>query len=375
MSTNITEARLREINETAIDRSAMFYWQTDNGITMEERGVLFGSNRDTIDERYLLDQLNAGFNDSDEFHGIQAVGVSDRELFTSQSHVNISALAKLTNDSVVVGRFHPPGVKNGYFSVEEAIISKVQKMGIPVVKHLLTHYGEGPNDLDFFVYEKADGENMQLYLIDHPEEEDDLLYQAGAMMAKIHGVKVTGYGYFDNQRARKYGELVGLHGTYRNHCLAALDANLSDLVGSDHITDFQADKIKSLLKSTDKFNIGAASLVHNDMADWNIIVDGGAISAVIDWDEAHAGDPVADIACWSLFFSEKRLKKFVEGYRTTRELEADFEERLHLYRLRYLVSKLALRHKVYSYKKNAHVEGLIRSGLEALEKESEYFEL
>lgn len=371
----ITQERMDEINNQTIDRSAMFYWQSDNGISMEERAVLFGSNRENIDEDYILAQLNAAFMESSGFEELRAQAIAQRKLFTSQSHVNISCLVELSDGRTAVSRLHPPGVRNGYFSAEAAIISEASRHGIPVVNSILAHYARNGDGLDFSLYEKVEGQDMKLYLQEHPDLEDELVARAGVLMASIHAIPVNGFGYFDNNLARESGVLRGIHENYRDHCLASLGKNLADLVAAQYITPAQSFKIQQLLETTDKFDLSQARIVHNDMADWNVIVNNGEIVAAIDWDEAHAGDPVADIACWSLFFPAKRLEKFLEGYRSHSTLPDHFEEKLHLYRLRYLVSKMALRHKIYSYKKNDHVEGLIKAGLAALADESEFFGL
>ena len=65
----------------------------------------------------------------------------------------------------------------------------------------------------------------------------------------------------------------------------------------------------------------------------------------------------------------------LEGYRSVSELPVDFDERLHIYRLRYLVSKLALRHKKITYDTSEIMQSLVRAGVEALEDESKYFDL
>jgi aminoglycoside phosphotransferase (APT) family kinase protein len=371
----ISAERLTEINQQTVARKNMFYWQTDNGISMQERAILFGSNRESIDESYILDQLNKGFSESPSHTDLHVVSIGQRKLFTSQSHVNISCIAELSDGTSAVARVHPPGVRNGYFSSEAALITRAKAYGVPVVQSILARYGTVDGDLDFSLYQKVEGQDMKLYLHEHPDQENDLVRKAGMLMAAIHEVPVDGFGFFDNEYARKSGQLRGLHADYRDHCLAALDQNLADLVVGKYITESQAAKIKALFETTSKFKITQARIVHNDMADWNVIVDDGEIAAAIDWDEAHAGDPVADIACWSLFFSAERLKIFLEGYSLQSQLDDDFDEKLHLYRLRYLVSKMALRHKIYSYKKNEHVEGLIKAGLAALADESAFFKL
>jgi fructosamine-3-kinase len=93
----------------------------------------------------------------------------------------------------------------------------------------------------------------------------------------------------------------------------------------------------------------------------------------LDWDECHAGDPIADLACWSTFFFIERMKPFLEGYQEIAALPSDFEDRFHYYRLRYTISKMALRAKMAQVNNSADLQDRIRAGKKALEEETSWF--
>ena len=115
-------------------------------------------------------------------------------------------------------------------------------------------------------------------------------------------------------------------------------------------------------------------VVHNDFADWNMLTDGKNITAILDWDEACGGDSVADLACWSMFFTIPRYEIFLKGYKEVGALPEDYEERFHYYRLRYAISKMALRAKRFIVDKSDFVKDKIEVGKKALSEEVEWFE-
>ncbi len=193
-------------------------------------------------------------------------------------------------------------------------------------------------------------------------------------MAHIHGIKTEKYGFFDNTDA-KTGTLVGLHSTYHDFIHTGLDENVQRLITFKILTDDQARKFKQLFDQINFEPSDGPRLIQNDMADWNLLTDGKKITGILDWDECHSGDPIADIACWSTFFSIERLKFFLIGYKTVATLPEDYESRFHFYRLRYTISKMALRCKRYEVDKSKFVAEKIKVGKQALIEESHWFNL
>ena len=116
-------------------------------------------------------------------------------------------------------------------------------------------------------------------------------------------------------------------------------------------------------------------LIQNDLADWNMLVDKSKISGIIDWDESISGDPVMDFACFSLFFPDQRLKFLVDGYKKVTDLPRDFDVKMHLYKLRYVIAKLVIRKKKLVFYQDEHFNNLLARGLEVLTEELKYFRI
>lgn len=192
-------------------------------------------------------------------------------------------------------------------------------------------------------------------------------------MANIHKIKVDGYGSFDNEIAKCENKLVGLHTNYQEFIWCGLEENLQRLVAFNVIDELQSKKLFDIFNNYNFEPIDVPRLIHNDFADWNILVNEGYISGILDWDECHGGDPIADLACWSTFFDMNRFEKFVNGYCKEAKLPSDFDLRFHYYRLRYTISKMALRVKKALVDHSEFVKEKIQVGRVALIEEMDWF--
>jgi len=67
-----------------------------------------------------------------------------------------------------------------------------------------------------------------------------------------------------------------------------------------------------------------------DTATSNILVNDGKVSAIIDWEWAHGGDPAENVAAWSYWNKDEQLlSNFLDGYKP--ENLAGFRKRVSLY--------------------------------------------
>ncbi len=370
----IDPTRMAQINRQTGDRSGMFYWQTDRSIDMPEFVDIFMKRHDNTDEDKVRRAIETALRkDSKDYAGASVkklIGTSDYK----SGSVNVNRLVVLEDGRELVLRLHPTGLHNAYFDVEAAAMNAArEKVPAP---HIITIRHEAvQGGYDFMLMEKMPGHNMKEYLGEHPKLEDALVRDMGRRMAQLHEIKVDGFGFFDNDYSRQTGKLRGIHASFRGHVLAALPANLKVLVDAKYISNDQAKKVTNLLEESKLIACVSPRLLHNDMADWNVLAENTHLSAVLDWDECFGGDPVADIACWSLFFPFERLQKFLNGYRAIATLGDNFDGKLHIYRLRYVVSKMSLRHRKLDYQKDDIMTGLITAGLKALKDETLYFNL
>ena len=127
-------------------------------------------------------------------------------------------------------------------------------------------------------------------------------------------------------------------------------------------------KIEKIFFDNDHFiKCDDPKLVHNDIADWNQLIENEKLTGIVDWDECYSGDPITDFSAWSVFFPFERMKHLKSGYKKISSLPDDFEEKLHLYRLRYIVSKMTLRTKKLMFEMKLISVNLPESYLKVLE--------
>lgn len=361
---------MERINTKIADRHDVFYWQTDRAIDPEQAGYIWADRHRYFTDNELLGRVNVVLGDN----SLTEIEPLDLDAQTNLGNVNSVRVGRLATGKEVVIRCHPKGVKNGYFHTETVAARKAKAAGLPSYDTLAIHDYEGGDDFAFQVIEKLPDTAIKKWLEMHPDDEAKLLPKIGVAMARLHQIKVSGFGAFDNEKA-KNGELVGLHQTLSEAIRAGLPFNLDVLKQYEVLTEQQAGAVAKLFDSNPLLKTQESVLVHNDFADWNLLTDGQDITGILDWDECVGGIPESDIACWSTFFDPERLKGFLDGYFSVVQKPDDFDDKFELLRLRYVVSKMTLRLRRYSWEPTDAMREKIKTGKSHLAQSMEYFGL
>ena len=361
---------LQKINAGIADRRDVFYWQTDRAVEPERAGHIWADRHRYFTDGELIDRVNGALRGD----SLVAIEPLKPEAQTNLGNVNSVRVGTLASGKEIVIRCHPKGITNGYFHVETVAAREAKESGIPSYDTLAVHDYEGGDDFAFQIIEKLPGTAIKNWLEMHPEDEAGLLTQMGSVMARLHKVKVNGFGAFDNERA-KSGELVGLHRTLSEAVRAGLPFNLDVLRKHNVISRQQAASAAALFDDNPLLDAPDAVMVHNDFADWNLLTDGHIVTGVLDWDECVGGIPESDIACWSTFFDPERLNGFLDGYFSVTDKSANFDEKFQLMRLRYILSKMTLRLRRYSWDPTDFMRDKIETGKTHLSQSLRYFSL
>lgn len=362
---------LDKINAAIANRQDVFYWQTDRAVDPKQAGQIWANRHRYFTDNELVENVNNELG-KDKLTAIEPL---DLEAQTNLGNVNSVRAGELVSGKEVIIRCHPKGIKNGYFHAEAEAAKRAKEAGLPSYVTLAVRDYESGDDFAFQVIEKLSGTAIKKWLEQHPDDESKLLPQIGRMMARLHQVQVDGFGAFDNEKA-KSGELIGLHNTFGEAVRAGLPFNLDVLTKENILTAEQAQSVTTLFDDTNPLlDIPRAVLVHNDFADWNLLTDGEDITGILDWDECVGGDPASDIACWSTFFDPERLEGLLEGYWEVAEKPADFQDRFELLRLRYVLSKMTLRLRRYTWEQTDFMREKIETGKVHLSQSMEYFKI
>jgi len=359
---------LDKINKEIADRSNVFYWQTDRSVTPEEAGLIWADRHNYFDDKELYELINLTLL-KDKLSKLLPL---DLEAQTNLGNVSSVREGVLNSGKEVIVRCFPKGVKNGYFHVEKLAADLVREYNLPSYRTYAVHDMKSKDDLAFHVIEKMPGVALQRHLEAYPKDEKSLVFEIGSMLARLNKIEVDGFGPFDNEKA-KTGKLEGLHNNLESSMNAGLNFNLDVLVAEKIIDMNQSKSVKSFFQNNELLESKKSYLIHNDFADWNVLVDGKKITAILDFDECVGGDPIQDIACWSTFFDPDRLEFFLDGYWSVADKPTDFLEKFELFRLRYVISKMTLRVRRYNWEKSEFIKEKIKKGSLHLIESLKYF--
>ncbi|MBM3661552.1 MAG: phosphotransferase family protein [Actinobacteria bacterium] len=192
---------------------------------------------------------------------------------------------------LICQRERPGGARAGTgLSGEAALLEAMGDAGVPVASVVAAdRRNEGVEDPlgSWIVLDCVDGETIPRRILDaHPDESrrSDLLGQLAASLAIIHSVDVD----------PRYGlESMDQLGFYRSVLDALGDPRPTfELAFRWLATNRPADSERDIE--------GRRRIVHGDFRLGNVIVADGRLEAVLDWELAHVGDPVEDLAWCSL---------------------------------------------------------------------------
>jgi fructosamine-3-kinase len=355
------------------DRRQMFYWQVDRPFDPIQTKEIFLDRYSHISPDAAISAIESG---------LIAAGFAKKDAQVASIHppgkilssVNVIFYVTLVTGKEIIIRIHPPETKNGYFWAESVAATLAKKNGVPSYSTYFIDDTKTKFPFDFMIIERLPGETMQLLWPLSDELDRKLVGETGKYLALIHQVKTQKYGFFDNNIAKKSTELVGLHNEWREHIFAAYDKNLQFLTDNQVITKDQRKTIEKIFSTHESvIECNSPRLIHNDIADWNQLTFDNHVSGILDWDECFSGDPVMDFAAWSVFFPYTRMQYLVDGYKQISDLPEGYEEKLHLYRLRYIISKSVSRKTKIMVTPNPRYQEMLDYALKILVEEFKWY--
>lgn len=149
---------------------------------------------------------------------------------------------------------------------------------------------------------------------------------AGRLLRRWHAIAAEGFGALDEDGR-------GRHATFASWLLALPEP------ASTGLGQHTFQRAAGVLAEYSGFQ-PASRLLHGDLVGRHLLCEGRAITGVIDLDSARAGDPLSEIAGWTLRGPADLREPLIGGYfsaaPTARELA-----RIAVYRVRIVLSMLA----------------------------------
>lgn len=185
---------------------------------------------------------------------------------------------------------------------------------------------------------------------------EEVFIHAGADLARIHSIKVSGWGYingFDEAKEpwgsrESYFDHIGNEVRYEDEFVNKLDYILTKKV----IDDTESERIRDLVeREAEGFEGYDPILMHGDYHGEHIFIDQGKYAGVIDWDGMAAGLPYYDLQQFSVYHADEEFDLLMKGYAQVSRIEDrdKFERLLKFDRVVYCVGKIAKGMQVDGY--------------------------
>jgi Ser/Thr protein kinase RdoA (MazF antagonist) len=322
------------------ERRSIFYAKTDMPLPAEAFAA--GDHEDSAEIRQMLAQVCAKLF-RDRLRSIAPL--SDQgtfhRLFRAQLHDGNSAVVRVNRLSAW---------RRGFAMHLDAWVTQfLQQAGLPAV---MVHELDTSRQLyayDYQIMEEASGTSLKAFDHDEPHMRG-LLFELGQTAARLHGIEAQKFGLVDLRPVvltrNGFSGVLGMFDAWRDYVCLNLEKHTKLCQEIGAISPHQAERTLAAFSALDTLLADVTPvLLHGDLGNHNVFTDGKTITALIDWEDCLAGDPVFDIAFWATFHPERRHDVFLEGYRGVRDLPDDFELRFWLYFLRTALSKTVLRHR------------------------------
>jgi aminoglycoside phosphotransferase (APT) family kinase protein len=220
------------------------------------------------------------------------------------------------------------------FEREAWAVEQAASVGVPVPKILAV--GDVPSEVAqtyYCVQEKLLGTTLDTLLYSSglsTERARPIVEKAGEALAKIHGIKTSGWGYLAEPKRGEHSTL--------NDRFAKVVAESDRIEVALKMTDVPIAGIKTVLdqlKAGLSVFEGNQRLVHGDFGPKHIFVDEqDNITGIIDWEQAESADPVVEFARWNFWFDKSSPTEWLKtGHERVTKLGDNYDERFRIAKL------------------------------------------
>jgi aminoglycoside phosphotransferase (APT) family kinase protein len=239
--------------------------------------------------------------------GSASVGATRRTVFVdiTQGESTTPAVAQLAS---VALRTVP-------FTAEAECVRLAAAAGVPVAEPLVATDDPSYVGAPFLISRRVDGMTVPRHILRavkaSPRLGSTLASQCGTALASLHAIDVTAVPASVERLVAPTPTLA--YAEYLRTVSAGLAPSPVIALGQRWLARSHPDP-------------GPLALVHSDLRNGNLIVDDDGLAAVIDWELAHVGDPMEDVAwlclrCWRFLVDELE----VGGFGTLDDLRAAYE--------------------------------------------------
>ncbi len=315
-------------------RSQAFYWKCDCPGSPESKRKTFFSDKHSLESTAVARDIVEKFLGRSPGH-FESLKLDGNHFAYRFSDRNDTYLLR-TDDGTT---------EDDYMAAESAIMTLLREQGLPVPNVFAT-------DTDAFKY-PVRYQVMEfvpyptLLSLSRTKELDSkaMAREFGKFLAKLHRIKLPGFGFIDTRVLKREARLSGRDVTWQDYFNKCLSIHLGYLRDHGLLTNQVIQQTEGLFSRHEGLlSIHQGALLHRDFAYWNILGTPTAIKAVIDWDDAVVGDPADDLGIVNCFNDPDFMNELLASYAGEQTPPRDLHARVQLYTLRNMLWKAMIRH-------------------------------
>lgn len=239
--------------------------------------------------------------------------------------------ARLDHTWVVFKATDPSGSDPSAIGAEAWTCMQARAVGVPVPKILAVDTTHALFPASFFIMEHAQGQSQRVLQLPI-EQQRPFLRQVGRYLRLLHTIKLDGYGWLDEHQYLHTQQVHGHAATWRHALLPPIASSLAYLERHANVTTDVTDTVRQMITTYDDLlnDTFESCLLHGDIGDVHMWfdMDHQTVTAIIDFGERSAGDPVWDIAAYDDWHGVSYL---LEGYEPDGIMQTTFEQKYWLY--------------------------------------------
>lgn len=234
-----------------------------------------------------------------------------------------------------------------YMLAESRLMQMVAAHGIPVPEVYHTDVTRSRCPFRFQLMAHCTAPCLNVYHKEGRLNLDTVPLQLGQLLRKLHAIHLDGFGFVDTTWLNTTGQVRGLDRAYVDYFHKRLDTHAGYLLHHGLLSEAEiTDILDTFRRQECHLRIDQGSLVHRDMALWNVLGTPDCITAIIDWDDAVSGDPSDDLGILHCLYEPSFMDRVMQGYWNGEPVPASFLQRVWLHTLRNMLWKTMIRHSL-----------------------------
>jgi BASS family bile acid:Na+ symporter len=318
--------------KTQTSRSDIYYWKCDNPLPVEEK-LLYNNKYELADISGLVQKIAVDYLGHNSVLVTPAGGQGNHYTYIIHDH-----------GREIFFRADDGKINDDYMMAEKVAMGLVSRHGVrvPELYHCDVSMSRFP--VRFQMMELVRGQCLNKLYQEKKLDREAVSFQLGNMLARMHNIKLEGFGFFNTDILRDQDRIAGLDDSNEAYFYKRLDSHFACLRDTRFLTSEQLKEIENLFKKHSYLlELKKGSVVHKDIAFWNMIGTSNNINAIIDWDDVIIGDPADDLSVVRCFYNGDITGPLYRGYEQITPMTDEFKAKISLYLVRNMVWKAVIR--------------------------------